>query len=237
MSDERPGFEDTPYLPSGEYRVHDPSRPHPPHVAPGGLVELPPPADAISLFNGEDLSGWESVDGGDAGWRVEDGAIVVAPDAGDIRTSNTLGDCQLHVEWATPADPGDARYPGNSGVFLADRYELQVLDCSDTTIYADGYTGAIYGQHPPLVNACRPPGSWQSFDVIWHNPSFDGNDLTAPGSVTAFHNGVLIHEDAAPHGPTTYRDVKDYEPHGDAPLRLQDHGFKVRFRNLWYRPL
>lgn len=237
MSEDRPGFEDTPSLPDGEYRVHDPDRPHPPRVDPGGTVRMPPPSDAETLFDGGDLAGWEADEGDEPPWRVEDDELVIEPGTGDLRTTTGIGDCQLHVEWATPADPGDARYPGNSGVFLADRYELQVLDCHETTIYADGYTGAIYGQHPPLANACLPPGAWQSFDVLWHGPTFDDGELVSPASITAFHNGVLIHDGAEPHGPTTYRDVQPYEPHGPAPLRLQDHGFPVRFRNIWYRPL
>lgn len=237
MADDRPGFEDTPFLPDGEYRVHDPDRPRPPTVTPDGPVTQAPPSDATVLFDGTDLSGWEARDGAEPGWSVADGDLVVEPGSGDIRTTERLGDCQLHVEWASPAEPGDAEYPGNSGVFLSDRYELQVLDCSETAIYADGYAGAIYGQHPPQVNACLPPGEWQSFDITWRRPRFDGDVLESPAKVTAHHNGVLIHECTEPFGPTTYRDCLDYEPHGAAPLRLQDHGFRVRFRNIWYRSL
>ena len=141
------------------------------------------------------------------------------------------------AEGATPADPGEAEYPGNSGVFLADRYELQILDCATAPIYADGWTGAIYGQHPPQVDACLPPGEWQSFDIVWRRPRFDGDTLTEPARITALHNGVVIHDCTVPFGPTTYRDFHEYDPHGPAPLRLQDHGFRVRFRNVWYRPL
>lgn len=237
MTEDRPGFEDTPYLPGGEYRVHDPERPHPPRVEPDGPVIQDPPSDATVLFDGTDLSGWEAADGGEPGWALEDGALVVEPGSGDVRTTERLGDCQLHLEWATPADPGDARYPGNSGVFLADRYEIQVLDNSEASVYADGYVGAIYGQHPPLVNACLPPGEWQSFDVVWRRPRFDGDDLRSPGRVTALHNGVLIQDGAELFGPTNYRSAPDYEPHGPAPLRLQDHDFRVRYRNVWYRPV
>ncbi len=237
MTADRPGFEDTPLLPGSEYRVHDPGRPHPPTVTPGGVVTQPPPADATVLFDGTDLTGWEAADGGDPGWTVEDGELVVVPGTGDIRTADPLGDCQLHVEWATPADPGDAEYPGNSGVFLADRYELQILDCAATDIYADGWVGALYGQHPPLVDASRPSGAWQSFDIVWRRPRFDGDTLATPARVTALHNGVVIHESVEPFGPTTYRDFEPYEPHGPAPLRLQDHDFPVRFRNIWSRSL
>jgi hypothetical protein len=237
MGEQRPGFEDTPYLPDSEYRVHDPDRPHPPTVRPDGPVTQSPPPDATVLFDGTGLTGWEAADGGDPEWTVEDGDLVVAPETGDIRTTESLGDCQLHVEWATPADPGDAEYPGNSGVFLADRYELQILDCAMATIYADGWVGAIYGQHPPQVDACLAPGEWQSFDVVWRRPRFDGETLVSPARVTVLYNGLVIHDAVEPFGPTAYRDFGEYEPHGPAPLRLQDHGFPVRFRNIWYRSL
>jgi len=237
MDQERPGFTDTPWLPDVDYRVHDPDRPHPPAVTPAGPVTRPPPSDATVLFDGTDRSTWVAVDGGDPAWPVEDGVLRVDPGSGDIRTTEPLGDCQLHVEWATPDDPGDAEYPGNSGVFLADRYEVQILDCAASPIYADGWTGAVYGQHPPAVDACLPSGAWQSFDIVWRRPRFDGDELVAPARLTAFQNGVLIHDAVEPYGPTTYRDYEAYEPHGPAPLRLQDHGFPVRFRNLWYRPL
>ncbi|MDY6818227.1 MAG: DUF1080 domain-containing protein [Halobacteriales archaeon] len=237
MDGKRPGFEDTPYLPDSAYRVHDPDRPHPPTVTPSGPLIQSPPADATVLFDGTDLTGWEAVGSGAPGWTLEDGELVVEPGSGDIRTIDPLGDCQLHIEWATPADPGNAEYPGNSGVFLADRYELQILDCATATIYADGWAGAIYGQYPPRVNACLPPGDWQSFDIVWQRPRFDGETLISPARITALHNGVVIQECTEPIGPTTYRDYHEYEPHGPAPLRLQDHDFRVRFRNIWYRPL
>lgn len=237
MTEQRPGFTDTPHLPDSDYRVHDPARPHPSTVTAAGPVTQAPPSDATELFNGAGLAGWEGVDGGDPGWRVDDGDLVVEPGAGDIRTTDALDDCQLHIEWATPADPGDAAYPGNSGVFLADRYELQILDCSQTVIYADGWVGAVYGQHPPAVDASLPSGAWQSFDIIWRRPRFDGDTLTAPARITALHNGILIHDNTEPFGPTTYRDYLEYEPHGPAPLRLQDHDYPVRFRNIWYRSL
>jgi Domain of Unknown Function (DUF1080). len=236
MSEDRPGFTDTPFLPDSDYRVHDPDRPHPPTVMPAGPVTQPPPGDATVLFDGTKLTGWEAVDGGDPGWTVADGELIVKPGTGDIQTSDRLGDCRLHIEWATPAEPGDAEYPGNSGVFLADRYELQILDCSATTIYADGWVGAIYGQHPPAVDACLPSGAWQSFDIIWRRPRFDGDTLVTPARLTVLHNGLVIQEGTEPFGPTTYRGYHDYEPHGPAPLRLQDHEFPVRFRNIWYRP-
>jgi len=174
---------------------------------------------------------------GDAGWTVDGECLVVEPDSGDVRTTESPGDCQLHVEWATPPDPGDAASPGNSGVFLADRYELQILDCSATTIYADGWVGAVYGQHPPAVAAGLSSGEWQSFDIVWRRPRFDDETLRSPARITALHNGVAVQSCTEAFGPTTYRDFREYTPHGPAPLRLQDHGFRVRFRNIWYRPL
>jgi hypothetical protein len=237
MAPDRPGFEDTPFLPNSEYRVHDPDRPYPSTVTPAGPIIQSPPSDAIVLYDGQDLSRWEATDGSEPDWTVTDGTVRVVPDSGDIRTTEPLGDCQLHIEWATPTDPCDAEYPGNSGVFLADRYEIQILDCATTNIYADGWVGAVYGQHPPRVNACLAPGTWQSFDIVWRRPRFDGNGLESPAQVTVLHNGIVIQECTEPFGPTTYRDYCEYEPHGPAPLRLQDHGFPVQFRNIWHRTL
>jgi hypothetical protein len=241
MSDDRPGYTDTPYLPDSEYRVHDATRPHPPVVDPGDGSDGPPdpPSDATVLMDGSGLEEWEGLDGGDAGWNAEGDYVETEPDAGDIQTVDPIGDCQLHVEWAAPSEvSGDGQGRGNSGVFLMDRYEIQVLDCYDNPTYADGHAGAVYGQHPPLVNACRPPGAWQSFDVVWRGPRFDGDELARPARVTVLHNGVVVQDSAELVGPTTHGEVLEYEPHPQsAPLRLQDHGDRVRFRNVWYRPL
>lgn len=244
MPPERPGYTDTPRLPDSEYRVHDPERPRPPAVDPGapaGEGPATPPSDATVLVDASDpdLSAWESADGGAAGWRVGDGFVEVDPGAGDVRTREALGDCQLHVEWATPeAVRGDGQGRGNSGVFLQDRYEVQVLDSHDNPTYADGQAAAVYGQTPPLVNASREPGAWQSYDAVWTGPRFEGDDVTRPARLTLLHNGVLVHRETELHGPTTHRDVEGYSPHPPAaPLRLQDHGDRVRFRNVWYREL
>jgi hypothetical protein len=239
VSDDRPGYSDTPKLPNSEYRVHDQARPHPPAVDPNGLVAKDPPADATVLFDGADLDGWEHEDGGPAEWTVEGDAVEVEPDSGDIRTTTDLGDCQLHVEWQAPTGV-DATGQGrsNSGVFLLDRYEVQVLDNYENPTYADGYAGALYGQAPPLVNACREPGAWQSFDVFWTGPRFDGEEVERPAEITVVHNGVVVQHATELIGPTTNLEVAEYEPHPtEAPLRLQDHGDRVRFRNVWYRPL
>jgi hypothetical protein len=233
------GYDDTPVIPGQKWKVHESARPQPRIVAPGSGPGGPP-SDAVVLFDGKDLSGWErEKDGGPAGWKVEKGYMEVAAKAGGIRTKKHFGDCQLHLEWAAPAEvEGDSQGRGNSGVFLMGRYEIQVLDCYQNPTYADGTTAAIYGQFPPLVNACRKPGEWQTYDIVWIGPKFAGAKLLSPARVTVFHNGVLAHHAATLIGPTTHRKVLPYEAHPPTgPLALQDHGNPVRFRNIWYRPL
>jgi hypothetical protein len=242
MSDDRPGYDDTPHLPHCEYRVHDVERPHPDPVDPGSpspATDATPPSDATVLFDGSDLSAWESQDGGDPGWTIDGDTVRVEPGTGDVRTREAIGDCQLHLEWQVPGGgDGDGQQLSNSGVFLQDRYELQVLDNYENPTYADGYAGAVYGQTPPLVNACRPPGEWQSYDVVWRGPRFDGAEVTRPARVTLLHNGVVVQDATELIGQTTHQAVGTYEPHPPAaPLRLQDHGDVLRFRNVWYRDL
>jgi hypothetical protein len=242
MNQEKPGYDDTPMITGSKFRVHDKRRPQPRVVTPGteSAQNAPgrAPSDALILFDGADLSKWAGRDG-DARWKVENGYMEVAPGTGDIETREHFGDCQLHVEWAAPAGvKRESQGRGNSGVFLMGRYEIQVLDCFENLTYADGLTAAIYGQCPPLVNACRRPGEWQSYDIVWFGPRFDGETLARPASVTLFHNGVLAHHNKELTGPTTHRVVLPYEPHPErGPLRLQDHGDLVRYRNIWYRPL
>jgi hypothetical protein len=239
----RTGYDDTPSIPGQQWRVHDSTRPRPRVVTPGteSTPERPgrPPSDAVILFDGSGLSGWVGTDGGPAAWKAEHGYIEVVPRAGDIQTREQFGSCQLHVEWAAPVEvAGGSQGRGNSGVFLMGRYEIQVLDCYDNPTYADGTTAAVYGQHPPLVNACRKPGEWQTYDIVWITPRFEGERLVAPAYVTVFHNGVVVHHHREILGPTTHRRVMPYAPHPPTgPLRLQDHGHPVRFRNIWYRPL
>jgi len=244
MAETRPGYTDTPILPGQRWRVHDVDRPHPRPVWPGWPSTQEragePPSDAIVLFDGSSFDGWESVRGGPVPWRlVEGGAMEVAARTGDIRTRAEFGDCQLHLEWRAAENPqGESQGRSNSGVFLMGRYEIQVLDCYQNPTYADGTTAAIYGQFPPLVNACRRPGEWQTYDLIWIAPRFDGERLVSPAYLTLFHNGVVVHYHTALIGPTSHRKVLPYEPHPPVgPLRLQDHGDPVRFRNIWYRPL
>ena len=234
------GFQDTPMEPDGLWHVHDPARPQPPVVTPGTFSEnATPPSDAIVLFDGKDLSQWRDKQTGEAApWTVDDGVATSAK--GDIVTTNEFGDLQLHLEFREPTPPnGDGQGRGNSGVFLMGRYEIQVLDCYDNKTYADGATAGIYGQHPALVNACRPPGEWQTYDIIFNVPHFgaDGS-LLSPGYVTVFHNGVVAQNHQAIRGSTNWRVPGTYTPHGlTGPIALQYHNNSVSFRNIWVRPV
>ncbi len=224
-----------------KWNIHDPNRPQPSVVTPGPAgLPVPAPLDAVVLFDGKDLSRWEDTLGQPARWKVEMGYMEVVKKAGDIRTKQKFGDCQLHVEWSAPAEvKGEGQECGNSGVFLMTLYEVQVLDCYQNQTYPDGMTAAIYGQYPPLVNACRPPGEWQTFDIIFHRPRF-GVDagLTRPASITVFHNGILVQDDVELTGPTEHKKRPPYQAHPDKlPLQLQDHGNLVRYRNIWIREL
>jgi Domain of Unknown Function (DUF1080) len=199
----------------------------------------PPPSDAIVLFDGTDLSKWKSAkDGGPARWEVKDGVLTVTK-TGSIVTAQPFGDCQLHIEWATPAEvKGEGQGRGNSGVIFMGLYELQVLDSYQNKTYYDGQAGAIYNQYPPLVNASRKPGEWQVYDVIFHAPRFDeqGKQLRA-GTFTVLQNGVLVQDHVQILGPTSQRNPK-MAPHGPKlPLLLQDHHNPVRYRNIWLREL
>jgi len=235
------GYKDTPILPGQPWHVHDSDRPHPRAVTPG--VEMgAPPSDAIVLFNGKDLSQWaQQRNHGaptDARWKVQDGYFEVAPGTGDIFTRASFGDCQLHIEWSEPANiRGSSQDRGNSGVYLQSLYEMQVLDSYNQSTYADGQAAAIYGQWPPLVNPIRPPGQWNTYDIVFEAPRFEGDKLIKPAFVTNFFNGVVVHNRKELNGNTEHRALGAYKPHGDAPLLLQDHGAPVRYRNIWIRPV
>ena len=209
------------------------------NVEPKIIDAGPPPSDAIVLFDGKDLEQWENDKNGPAKWLVKDGVLTVAPHAGYIHTKQAFGSCQLHLEWATPAEvSGDGQGRGNSGVFLQGRYEIQVLDSYNNKTYFNGQAGALYGQYSPLVNACRRPGEWQTYDIIYHAPQFapDGS-LKQPGTVTVLQNGVLVQDHVTVLGTLKNGPLK-YEPHGaKEPLALQDHGNPVRYRNIWIREL
>jgi hypothetical protein len=230
------GYDDTPMLPGRPWRVHDGERPEAAVVTPGKTV-AEPPSDATILFDGSDLSNWEGRDGAPQ-WKVVNGYMEVVAKTGDIKTRATFGDMQLHLEFASPAEViGDSQGRGNSGVFLCDKYEIQVLDGYDNPTYADGTTASLYGQYPPTVNACRPPGEWQTYDIFFVTPHWDGNKLVSPAYVTVMLNGVLVHHHQVSDGPTGHRNVCTYDtPHPDqGAVRLQDHGNPVRYRNIWAR--
>lgn len=198
------------------------------------------PSDAIVLFDGKDTSAWESEQGGRVPWTVADGAMTVVPGSKGIRTTQKFCDIQLHVEWRTPTQTKgfDGQHRGNSGIFLQEVYELQVLDSFNNPTYANGQAGSLYKQAIPLVNASRAPGQWQAYDVIWKAPRFsEGGGLISPARITVLHNGVLVQNDTVLSGKTEYIGAPSYPVHGCAPIYLQEHDSKVSYRNIWVRAL
>ena len=227
---------------SQQWPQHSMDRPRPPVVKPGAFESAPPPSDAIVLFDGKSLAKWRSSDTthGAAKWKIVDGAMEVVAGTGGIETRDGFGDCQLHIEWRAPTPAkGEGQERGNSGVFLMGTYEVQVLDSYNNITYADGQAGAVYGQYPPLVNASRPPGEWNSYDIVWHRPHFDSQGrLSSAARITVFFNGLLAQDNVILTGPTAHQHRPPYHAHPDAlPLGLQDHGNPVRFRNIWIRSL
>ena len=231
--------------PDPNWLDHDRARPLPPVVTPAvpSLQDQvgKPPSDAVVLFDGTDLTHWVSMDGSPTKWVTRNGYMECVRGSGYVRTLENFGDCQLHVEWATPTPAeGEGQGRGNSGVFFGlDRYEVQVLDSYQNKTYADGSAGAVYGQYPPLVNASLPPGQWQTYDIIYSPPHFDADGkLLRPAHVTVLHNGVLIQNHVQLTGPTSWLERAPYQPHPEKqPISLQDHGNPVRFRNIWVREL
>jgi hypothetical protein len=226
------------------YPIHDRDRPQPAVVDPGiaSSQSAPgrPPADAVVLFGGRDLAQWRHQDGSAPKWKLGDGFFEVVPGSGYLYTRAAFGDCQLHVEFAEPDPPsGDDQDRGNSGVFLQGLYEVQVLDSYKSPTYPDGQAAAVYGQFPPLVNASRPPGIWQSYDIVFRGPRFDATGhLTRPARMTVLHNGVLVQDDVELTGPTGHHQRPPYTAGPtQLPLALQDHGAPVRYRNIWIRAL
>ncbi len=214
--------------------------PVPPRVTPGAKPGAAP-SDAIVLFDGRNLDAWKSAKAdAPAGWKVVNGEMVIAPGTGDIQTREKFGDVQLHVEWYTPRLPPDKvnQDRGNSGVFLQDVYEVQVLDTFENKTYVNGQAGSVYKQYPPLVNPGLPAEHWQTYDIVFTAPRFAADGaLLSPARVTVLFNGVLVQNDVALKGGTTYIGAPIYQPHGDMPLRLQDHSHEVRYRNIWLRKL
>ncbi len=228
------------------WAIHDANRPQPLIVTPGTVStqEQPgkPPSDAIVLFDGTDLSKWEADTGVGVPtkWIVKDGAMECVPGSGYIRTKEKIGDCQLHVEWAAPIHvQGDSQGRGNSGVFLMGLVEVQVLDNYNNPTYADGLAGSVYGQHAAMANALRPPGQYQTYDIIFRRPLYaKGGELLEPGYVTVYENGVVVQDHAVIEGETGHQArTKTMHFPEAGPLKFQDHGNPVRYRNIWYRQL
>ncbi|MEN8247985.1 MAG: DUF1080 domain-containing protein [Bacteroidota bacterium] len=200
------------------------------------------PSDAIVLFNGVDLnSEWTNEQGGKPEWKVEDACVTVEKGARLIKTKRVFEDVQLHIEWRTPVETvGKGQGRGNSGIFLQGRYEVQVLDNYNNRTYRNGQAGSVYKQHAPLVNACKAPGEWQTYDIIYTAPRFNDNSTYfTPPIITIFHNGVLVQNNVKLRGPTVYIGIPEYsiEKHGPGRLMLQAHGNPVSYRNIWIREL
>ncbi|MFM9909145.1 MAG: DUF1080 domain-containing protein [Chitinophagaceae bacterium] len=211
-----------------------------PNVVTPGKTTGDAPSDAIILFDGRNFDKWQQVKGGPVKWTLDNSAMTVSSGAGNIQTKEGFGDCQLHIEWRTPAEvKGDGQGRGNSGIFLMGRYELQILDNYNNKTYVNGQAASIYKQLPPLVNACRPPGEWQTYDIIFTAPRFyENGTVRSQARITVLHNGVLVQRDGVLLGGTQYIGVANYEMHKDKePIELQDHGNPTSFRNIWIRPL
>ena len=222
---------------TGTWLIHDVNRPAPTKVTPGEA-----PGDAIVLFDGQALSEWTDTKGNLSKWVIRDGYMESVKGAGYIQSKRQFGSCQLHVEFATPSTvKGSGQGRGNSGVFLMGQYEVQVLDSYGNHTYPDGQCAALYGRNVPLVNACAKPGEWQSYDIIFHRPVFEGNKVVRKATFTILHNGILVHDHVALQGGTGWKGphaISDYAPHEDTgPISLQDHGNPVRYRNIWVREL
>jgi hypothetical protein len=241
------GYTDTPMQPNGKWHVHDPNRPQPPVVTPGKQFSqmADAPSDAVVLFDGKDFSKWQGEKGrnnptGEVKWKLENGYMETTS-TGVIRTKDEFGDFQMHLEFATPSTVvGKGQGRGNNGVNIYGQYEIQVLDSYNNKTYPDGQASAIYGQYPPQVNASRPPGEWQTYDIIWEAPRWDtSGKLVKKAHATVLHNGVLVHHDRELFGRTGHRMFGNYDkpqpPHGF--IQLYEHGNPVRFRNIWIRPI
>jgi Domain of Unknown Function (DUF1080) len=233
------GYDDTPMQPNGKWHIHDGNRPQPRIVTPGAAPGAAPSDATVLLGPGTDTGAWRmSAGGGALTWPMKEG--VLQSSKGMIETTAHFTDFQLHVEFATPKEvKGTGQGRGNSGVFLLGAFEVQVLDSYENQTYPDGQAAAMYGQYPPLVNASRPPGEWQAYDIIFTAPRLSAaGAVEKPAVVTVIHNGVVVHNATAYQGPTEHKTIKKYEPgNAKGPIRLQDHGNPVHFRNVWIRPL
>lgn len=223
----------SPALPGGKYVVHDGTRPQPRLVKTAGAVSVPAPGDAKILFDGKNLDAWQG-----AKWKITDGSMVAADR--NIQTKDSFGDVQLHIEWRIPAGREiHGQSGGNSGIFLMGLYECQVLQCLENKTYPDGQAGALYGQYPPLVNASVAQGEWQSYDLVFIAPRYEGEKCVEPAKLTLFHNGVLLHNAKPYLGPTQHLKLASYpKNHPEkAPIALQFHGDPVEYRNIWARDI
>ncbi|MGA1392374.1 MAG: 3-keto-disaccharide hydrolase [Phycisphaerales bacterium] len=225
------------------YTVHDMSRPQPPVVSPGAPSTQAKagtaPSDAIVLFDGKDLSKWRTGNG-DAAWKIVDGVIEVAAGTGSLTTRDAFADCHLHLEWMVPTSLKPNGQQGcNSGVFFMEMYEVQILHSNGNVTYPDGMAGSLYGQYPPLVNACRPQGEWNTYDIIFTAPRFnDDGSVKSPASCTVLFNGLVVQNHVEFFGRTAHMRPASYSKHPDRlPISIQDHGDALRFRNIWVRPL
>lgn len=233
------GYEDTPIIPGTKWHVHDPNRPKPPVVKPGE-TSAGAPSDAVVIFNGKGTENLRGKDQAPCAWKVEDGELVVS--GGDVWTTKEFGSCQVHLEWkSAPETKGNSQKKGNGGIFLMDRYESQILDCHENPTYSDGMVGAVYGQTPALANPSRPPGNWQSYDIIFTAPKLDNGKVVEPAHITSIVNGVCTQNHTAIMGPTHHKQITNYDgafPE-KAPIRFQDHKNDppLRLRNIWIRPL
>lgn len=235
------GYKDTPMIPGTPWHVHDGDRPQPRIVTPGAQFSqmASAPGDANVLFDGKDLSKWEHGDGSPAKWKVEDGYMEVVPKSGILRTKDKFGDFQLHLEFATPSKvEGTGQGRGNNGVNIFGRYEIQVLDSFENQTYPDGQCAALYAQVPPLVNASKGPGQWQTYDILFEAPHWEDGKVMKKAYVTVLHNGVVVHHRREIMGTTNHRTASAYgEPQEKGGIELYEHGNPVRFRNIWLRPL
>jgi hypothetical protein len=231
------GYDDTPMQPNGRWHIHDGTRPQPRVIDPGASYGAAPSDAIVLLGSSGNLSAWTMDDGSPATWKVRDGALESGK--GYIRTKQEFTNFQLHIEWATPSRvEGDGQGRGNSGVYLLGKFEVQVLDSYNNPTYPDGQAAALYGQFPPMVNASRKPGEWQTYDIAFKAPTFNGSALAHPAVVTVFHNGVLVHHAQEFWGPTEHKKIEPYTPDtAKGPIRLQDHQNPVRFRNIWIRTI
>ena len=222
----------------GDPKLTEVWEPVPEVITPGEATA--PPSDAIVLFDGKNFNEWEGIKEVDVKWKLGDGAMTVVKKAGNIRTKKAFGSCQLHIEWRTPSVvKGEGQGRGNSGIFLQERYELQVLDSYENVTYSNGQAGSIYKQHIPLVNVCRKPGEWQTYDIIFTAPVFsEDGSIKTPAYFTVLQNGVLILNNVELRGSTAFIGEPTYEKHNvKEPLQLQDHGDAVSYRNIWIREL